>query len=181
MKRYPWPRQLTIYLELGFIMAGLLFLGYQRFLDGAAVRPVDVYKMFPPSADPTTDSFTSSYSVGVLGDVIGAYSVKTDKTSYKIGEDIYLTLNFCHNRPITPIVQFTFVDSVITALPARQGDTQPLGCYTDSKVIAAKVPPQLALTPSDTKYQLRGVISYRANPLRKVSYLLVSNIFNINH
>lgn len=158
-------------------LLGLAFLGYEKFLDGSFVNPIVVHDM--PRVEVPYD--TNYFTPIPFGSVLGIYQIKTDKESYKPGEEVFVYLTLCKYREITPTVRWSFINDTVADLGPRIGQLYEPGCYKNKRISIGSVPDELRSSLPGSKYQLHGTITYSVNPIRKVSYLLVSNYFTIDH
>ena len=164
------------YISIAVIVISLLVYAYLIFLDGTVINPVDVYDQ------PKIETITGSdyFTPMPMGDVGGVYSAKTDKLSYKEGEEVFITLSFCKYRgDQAPIVKWSFIDDRVVSLDYRNGNISETGCYRNIRVLVGTIPPANQFSDS-SKISLHGTISYKKiNPFRTVSYLIISNNFSI--
>ena len=169
---------ISVYIATLGIVLGGLFLCYEYFVDGILFNRVDEIRE-PIILDPFDKI---PFSIGATGEIIDGYQVRTDKPEYQVGDTVYIVMTFCHRRDLQAITQWTFLNSEITTLVAKKPmEVLKKDCYSDKKIEVGKIPPSLALTKTGTLYQLRGAITYAVNPLKKISYLLLSNSFTIRH
>jgi len=104
-------------------------------------------------------------------------TVKTDKTIYYTGDDIFISWKFCAGRDITnPVkIYWSFVNNLIFNIPSS---TEHLGikkgCHQINKFVA-KIPHNLPLGT----YYLDGMLEAKVNKTRNVLYQYVSNEFQI--
>jgi len=172
-------RNLSVIISALGILVGSLFLLFERFLDGSIFNPVDIIRQ-PAIIDPF--DFTPLSMTAVAGEIVGGYQVSTDRTDYAVGDTIYIVMTFCHKRNLQSVTQWTFLNSEITTLVAKKpSENLKVDCYSDKKIEVGKIPPSLALTKSGTLYQLKGTINYSVNPIRRISYVLLSNSFVVKH
>lgn len=160
---------------LAIIVVCLMFLGYEKFFDGTIIDPVEKINMPQAEISYGTEYFTPMPQ----GQVLGIYQVSTDKNSYKPGEEILVSLSLCHNRRITPTVRWSFINDIAAALPARSGNITEIGCYKNIRVPIGRLPDEFSAALPSSKYQLHGTVDFQVNPIRKVSYLVVSNFFTV--
>ena len=162
-------------IALLIIVFGLLFWGYDIFLDGTVFNKVTVYNLQKIDTQLGSAYFTPM----PIGSVVGMYQVQTDKTTYAPGEEVYAFVSFCKYRNLTPVVRWQFINDVIGDLGYRQGQVVEPGCYKNIKIPIGKIPDELSAASPDAQYQAHGTVTHIVNPFRKVSYLLVSNFFTI--
>lgn len=162
-------------ISLWVIILGLLFLGYEMFLDGTLVKPVIKYNLPKASLPYDTVYFTPS----PVGGVEGIYEVRTELDAYAPGEEVYITQDVCRYRLTPTTVQWTFVNDTIASLQPRPGALTDIGCYKNVRIPIGRVPDELSSSLPGSKYQLHGAITLQPNPFRKITYLLISDYFTI--
>ena len=165
-------------ISLGVIALGALFLFYQAFLDGTVINPVVVHNM--PTYSESDVLQTGTFSP-IGSTVVGSYKVQTEKTSYKLGDGIFGYFSLCSYTRLVPIVQWTFVNDIAQATSPRSGTLIVPGCYKNIKVFMATVPLEFKDSSPGSKYRLYGEVTFAVNPIRKISYMFVSNSFSVSN
>lgn len=98
----------------------------------------------------------------------------TEKNEYKPGEIVKAKIDYCKYRHITPTVQWSLTDTYLKYFPERKGGIIELGCK--SMII------EVEKIPMDTypgQYYFSGLVKYRVNGMRELSYELTTNKFMI--
>jgi hypothetical protein len=88
--------------------------------------------------------------------------VPVDKTSYKPGDTIYATVDYCKYTDKTAQVSVAFVDGIIYYMPTTTTNVEN-GCH--KVVVKCAVVPDM---PSGTYHIIVNVL-YKVNPVREVS------------
>ncbi len=123
---------------LGF--SGALF-GYWYFIDGVIVNPPIV-------------------------DLVDSTQLKTDKTTYHLGEEVGVFNSFCKNRDIPAQIDARFMDDMIVSM-ATISKNIPVGCYGVKKpymLDIAKVPSGV----TSGLWHLEYTVSIRVNPVKTI-------------
>jgi hypothetical protein len=99
--------------------------------------------------------------------------LQTTANTYRIGDEVQATLNFCKNRNIGGVVDWQLIDSYVRFYQAQRVSL-PLGCYSVNE--------DLGLIPSDVHlgtYHFTGLLTFKINSLTTVSYPLYTNDFTV--
>jgi hypothetical protein len=140
-------KALVLYIMLFIIVVGGLYLFYLDQIDGVYVNKI----------------------LSVAPD-----EVTTDKTTYKPGEYIQVSWKVCKDRPLSALVNFSFINEVVVAIPEIKRNL-PVGCYLDKPIFQVKIPE--CIHAGD--FVLKGQVSYELNSLHTIVYNLESNSFII--
>ena len=105
-------------------------------------------------------------------DIEGVYNLEV-KEEYKVGEIIEYELEFCKLRAIRGDHDAVIVNGKPHFYKTDLG-TAPVGCYDFIESIY--IVPDL---PSNGGYHLEIFVSYKANPIKSITYHFVSNEFEI--
>jgi len=169
---------LAFKIALVIIVVCGLFLAYSRWIDGTILFAPDEIKI----GQVVNLTNVQPYFGGpIAGEIVGAFRVNSDKEVYKVGEEVNLLLGFCHRRNLTPVILSYFVNDSVTVLPLRPSPEIKTGCYDEFKLPVGKIPPLFALSPPKTLYQIRVIMTYTINPIKKVSYLLIGPAITVSH
>jgi hypothetical protein len=91
-----------------------------------------------------------------------------------VNEDILFKLNYCKEIPVGAEITTSFVDGVIYNTTPIISNL-PVGC--EEKIIQVYVPSAL---PSG-EFNVRQVLRYKINPIRKIDVIITSEKFTVIH
>jgi hypothetical protein len=156
-----------------FIVVGYSFLFYLQQLDGTAISPVYEF----PKDTLITDfpDTTHMKNIGAYKNLIGTYSIKTDKSLYAPGEMIYVSMSFCKFRSLDATIQWSFLDGTVITLPEEPDQFTTPACYNNVLVPTVRVPIEAKLKWSEI--HLQGYTSVKVNSLRTIVVGYQSNVF----
>lgn len=142
-------------LTTTFVCAASVYLFYLTVLDGSLIRPVVRFNM--------------------LQNEEGAYVVTLERSIYYPGDVVRGKFSLCRYRAVTPTVQWALVDTYLKLFPKRESTIAETGCFENRLIEIEKI-------PSDAQpaaYHFSGVITYKANPARDLSYTFVTEQFSV--
>ena len=103
--------------------------------------------------------------------VIKSNYLPTDKVSYRAGESLSYTLDYCKNVDKTVLVSRAFIDGVVYSLPDITANNT-VGC---NKVRIWMIVPNLP----DGTYKIKISYTYQLNPLREITITTYTNEFQV--
>ena len=156
-----------------FIVVGYSFLFYLQQLDGTVISPV--YEFPKDTLITDIPDTTHTKNVGTYKDLIGTYSLKTDKGVYAPGEMIYVYMSFCKYRSLDATIQWSFIDGTVITLPLEGDQFTTPACYNNVLVPTVRVPTEAKLKWSDV--HLQGYAKVQVNSLRTIVVGYQTNIF----
>jgi len=94
------------------------------------------------------------------------------KESYKVGEPLTFRTAFCKSGDYEAKLIYQVEDGVVYGMPIRiSGSSEGCRDFIDGTLITPNIP--------EGNYRLKGIITYRVNPVKEVTYIMYSNTFRI--
>lgn len=98
----------------------------------------------------------------------------TDKTEYRSGDVVFVHWDFCKHRNLISKINISMIDDIVLTLPEVEQNI-PVGCYEGKTVFQMKIPEIVHAGMFKTHVSL----TYEVNPMRTITYQLVSEPFKI--
>jgi len=160
---------------LVFVIVLYSFLFFVQNLDGTAINPI--YE-FPKDTlvNDIADTTHIKETGNANGDLIGTYTLQTDKGFYKVGETIYVQMSFCKYRMVVSNTQWILLDGIVMSFLAKEDPFIIPACYNKVTIPTIKVTTEMLLGGN---MHLQGYTSVKVNNFRTILVGYQTNTFFI--